>query len=421
VTLSTARASRSAARRHLEAAPAPAAQHRGRACAPTGAPARDPLRPAAPAALDAPRSAAAAAAPPPARAGPPLVVSLALLATFLVAAWAGAGALAPRRGAVPHAAARSGGVRPRVLVSIAAFYEPGRPVANLTRLLVEYASAPWAAAFDVRVRVDTTSAALGAALAPALAAARVPAPDITVWPLAALGGDPLRLPAMHRAAFAAAASFYDFFVYSEDDMLLPLATFSLYVVRRAALAARGWAFGFVRAEIWSADGATPVAVDNVEPVLDARVFSAPNGALYAEPWSPYAALYALDAAELRGFMADASGVWASGFPPLGARERVAVGYGFKFAGAGFDSAPYGARGWRARVLVPLTRAGAVDPAAVVFHLPSKYATHAPLGFHDVGSVKVADVFNFTGGRVPRAEALPDWPPPKRAPKPAAAR
>ena len=181
-------------------------------------------------------------------------------------------------------------------------------------------------------------------------------------------------------------------------------------VGRGELAARGWAFGWVRAERWSVDNVTAVAIDNIDPVVDARVYRTPAGHAYAEPWSPYAAFYALDAAELRAMIDDPSGVWHGGFPPFLPREKMSIGWSYVYTGGA--SAPYGATGWRARALVPLTPTGAIHSDAIAWHLPNKYATSATLGFHDLGSVLVSDVFQWGEKGFPSGggEPLGDLPP-----------
>ena len=286
----------------------------------------------------------------------------------------------------PLAASRT--PKPRLLVCIAAHWAPGLTTVHLERVLLEYGVA-FASAFDVRIRIDTDSPALRAAIAHSPAA---PFFEIIIWSLAELG-NPMHLPFMHRHHVQSVASEYDFFIFSEDDVLVPLASFLLYVHRRKELQALGWEFGWVRAEVWTADSVTAISVDNIEPVLDASVWETPSGHLYAEPWSPYAAFYALDTEELGKMITDPSRVWWEGFPPFQIREKVSVGYGYKYTGGA--AAPFGARGWRSCALVPLTPAGLVEPDAVIWHLPHKYATRPTLGFHDCGAVRVSDVFNWS--------------------------
>lgn len=335
-----------------------------------------------------------------------LVLMLLVLAALFVHSDRDGGGGGRSGGAALHVRAAS---RPRLFVVVCAHFEPGMRTDYVTRVLREYAAADFAAAFDVRVRVETDSAAL----APALSAAGAPAPDeVHVWSLAELGGDPYNLPRMHREAFAAAADegAADLFLFTEDDILVTAANVALYVARAPELVPHRWSLGYVRAELWGVDNATGIAIDNVTPTRGARVRAAPSGHLYAEPWSPYAAFYVADATELRAMREDPSDVWWGGFPAFDVRARFSVGYGFKFAGGG--GAAFGAVGWRNAVLVPLAGAdGAVHPDAVVWHLPRKYALAPVLGLGGVGSTCVADVLSWAPGELAaRTEPLGDLPP-----------
>ena len=294
--------------------------------------------------------------------------------------------------------------RPRLLVCIASHFTPGKSTtAHLARILRELRER-YARHYEVRVAVDTNSEEL-AALLPALAA---PVPLTSrVWGAAELG-NPLHLPHVHRHHVQQVLGEFDYVLFTEDDVLLPLESFQLYARRQRELWAQGWMFGWVRAELWGGDNTTAISIDNVDPVLDAPLYRAPSGQLYAEPWSPYTAFYVLDAEQAAAMVADASGVWANGFPPFLPRERVSVGYAYVRTGGA--TAPWGATGWRARALVPLDGAGRVEADAVAWHLPRKYAQSTALWFHDLGSVPVAQLFNWTGG-LPRAAPLPRFPPP----------
>lgn len=288
---------------------------------------------------------------------------------------------------------------PRLLVCIAAHRAPGQSAGHLARVLAEAAS--YRSAFSVTVAVDTNSAELaawveGESPAAGFASARV-------W-LSEELGDPLHLPNVHRHLMQARSSEFELFLYVEDDVLIPLRALSAFVAAQGELWERGWTYAWVRAELWRADNATAVSVDNIEPVQDPRVWRTPSGALYAEPWSPYAAAYALTRGQLEAMVRDASRVWYDGFPPFLPRERVAIGWAYARTGSTADPAPYGAVGWRARALVPITPNGTVHPDALVWHLPQKYAVHAPLFFKDLGAVPVADVFAWTQG-VPESQPL----------------
>ena len=291
--------------------------------------------------------------------------------------------------------------RPRILVCIAAHYGPGRTTAHLDRVIAEYRDA-YARHYAVTLVVDTNSEALVAHLA-----ASAPSVQARQWSALELG-DPLHLPYVHRHYMQQVLEDFEYFVFTEDDVLLPLESFQFYAARQRELWAKGWMFGWVRAELWGGDNRTAISIDNIEPVVDVPVYRGPaSGQLYAEPWSPYTAFYVLDREQALAMREDASEVWNNGFPPFLPREKMSVGY--LYVRTGGASEPYGAKGWRARALTPLDAWGAVVPEAIAWHLPRKYATSTQLWFHDLGSVPVRAMFNFTGG-APRPIPLVQHPP-----------
>ena len=231
-----------------------------------------------------------------------------------------------------------------------------------------------------------------------------------VWGAVELG-DPLHLPYVHRHHMQQVVDDYEYFMFTEDDVMVPVASFQFYASRQQELWAKGWMFNWVRAELWGGDNVTAISIDNIEPVFNPRVYKGPSGQLYAEPWSPYCAFYVLDREQLRVMMDDPSDVWSNGFPPFLPREKMSVGYFYKYTGG--SQQPYGAKGWRARALVPLDpMSGAVAAGAIAWHLPRKYAQSTQLWFHDLGSVPVHALFNWTdtGRPPPQPLPLPELPP-----------
>lgn len=347
--------------------------------------------------------------PPPRGLSRPVRLALLLLALLGLAALerppmpaARAGTGAGGSGARAPASLRS--PLPRLLVCIASHFTPGKSTpAHLARIFRELRER-YTRHYRVTVALDTNSAEWAAQLADAAGALEFSA---RVWGAAELG-DPLHLPHVHRHLVQQALDAHDYFMFTEDDVLLPLEAFQLYALRQRELWELGWLFGWVRAEVWGGDNATAVSIDNVDPIADPPVYRAPSGALYAEPWSPYTAFYVLDAEQARAMVADPSDVWANGFPPFLPRERISVGYFYARTGRAGDQ-PWGAKGWRARALVPLDAAGRVEKDAIAWHLPRKYAQGTRLWFHDLGSVPVDGLFNFSAPPVP--VGLPRFPPP----------
>ena len=276
---------------------------------------------------------------------------------------------------------------PRLLVCMAAHYGAGRTTAHLDRVLGEYLG-PFSRHYSVSVSVDTNSEELVAHLA-----LRFPAVQARLWSALELG-NPLHLPYVHRHHMQQVLEEHDYFVFTEDDVLLPLASFQFYARHQRELWDKGWMFGWVRAELWGGDNRTAISIDNIEPVVDPPLYRAErSGQLYAEPWSPYTAFYVLDREQALSMREDPSQVWNNGFPPFLPREKMSVGYLYAFTGGATE--PYGAKGWRARALTPLDASGAVLEEAIAWHLPRKYATSTQLWFHDLGSVPVQAMFNFS--------------------------
>lgn len=263
----------------------------------------------------------------------------------------------------------------KILVSVASYWTPGRPLEHLFRLLDEYDKS-FSAGYNVHVCIDTNSVELSDILS-----TRRPGQstrEVKVWSIEELGNNPEYLPRMHRPYWEELMNEFDFFVFTEDDILFSREAFDIYVDRRHLLQSKGWSFGWVRVEPWGVNNKTMVAIDILESRADMIVFETPGGHLWSEPWSPYSAHYVLDQDELRGMINDSSNVWSTGFPAIDNRENIALGYNYKFSGSQ-ESNPFGARGWQSRALVPISSDCTVEhPGGIVRHLPSKYAKSTSL-------------------------------------------
>ena len=265
----------------------------------------------------------------------------------------------------------------KILVSVAAHSSPGRPlsVEYLYRLLYEYEEKYTAGGYSVHVCIDTNSAELSDLLSSHKVVNSTR--EVRVWTLEELDGDPERLPHMHRRLWQERENEFDFFIFTEDDILYTLESFQVYVDRRLPLQEKGWNFGGVLVETWGRDNETLVAIGIIESRPIKTVFKTSNGHLWAEPWIPYTAHYVLDREELRTMIEDESGVWITGFPAIDTRANIATGYNYKFSGNP-NSNPKGAQGWQSRSLVPITRDCKVESAGLVYHMPSKYAKNTQL-------------------------------------------
>lgn len=266
----------------------------------------------------------------------------------------------------------------KILVSVAAHTSPNRPISfdHLSQLLYEYEENYAARGYFVHVRVDTNSKKLAEILTSNKTGQSTR--EVKVWSLEELGNDPEKLPHMHRQYWEESETDFDFFIFTEDDILFTRDAFEMYVDSRQMLQANGWTFGWVLVEKWGVDNETLVAIGDLESRAMKTVFETPDGLLWAEPLSPYTAHYVLDRDELRAMIEDKSHVWISGFPAIDTRANIAMGYNYKFSGSQ-ESNPYGVRGWQSRSLVPISRDCQVkQPGGIVRHLPSKYAKSTSL-------------------------------------------
>jgi hypothetical protein len=167
----------------------------------------------------------------------------------------------------------------------------------------------------------------------------------------------------HRTYFHKRLASYDFFVYSEDDMVLPRAAFQYYTQSYAELWARGWTFAFFRVE------GSPLRLTDHQwgtlhdpTVRNPLVYAAPSGATYVQLPEPYHALWVLDRQQMTQFAATRE--YVTGINPYGIRERFAVGWHW--------TAPTLFNSPRNRALSPIHANGSLVMEAAVFHLPVNY-------------------------------------------------
>jgi len=266
----------------------------------------------------------------------------------------------------------------RILVSITAHWSHNRPLQlnYFYRLLHEYEESYTSAGYTVHICVDTNSDELSKILSskPVGKSTLV----VRVFSLEELGSDPEYLPHMHRHYWEERKEDFDFFIFTEDDILFTRDSFEVYVERRQEVQEKGWIFGGVLVETWGIDNKTEVAIGIMESRPIKIVYETGSGHLWAEPWIPYTAHYVLDQDQLYKMIEDSSNVWVTGFPAIDTRANIALGYNYKYSG-NQSSNPKGARGWQSRALVPITRDCKVQqPGGIVYHLPSKYAKSTTL-------------------------------------------
>jgi hypothetical protein len=159
---------------------------------------------------------------------------------------------------------------------------------------------------------------------------------------------------------------FDYFLYAEDDMLVPEDAVALFTERSAELWPLGWLVGFLRVE---EDGTgQPSNPDTSilrpgKPEAGLSSMYVAGGRLYAALSNPYGAVWALSREQLDSFVGDPSGVYATGAMAFDIRARMSWGYLMAHQSDG---------SWIPRALLPAGRDGGVDTRARVFHLPSNY-------------------------------------------------
>ena len=312
-----------------------------------------------------------------------------------------------------------------ILVSISTHWSPGRSLEYLFRLLEEYESVYPSAGYNIHVCIDVNSAEVANILSshPHTQSTRV----VRVWSLEDLGGDPYNLPQFHRKYWEEHETEFDFFIFSEEDILFSLEAFNTYVERRQALQEKGWVFGWVRVETWGGDNKTLVVIDDRISRMNPTIFETPDGNLWAQSSISYTAHYILDREELRRSIEDESRIWNVGFSGFDFKgsnilhtgpEFLTVGFQYKYSG-NEKSVINGAKGWQSRALVPISRTCEVEIGGIVYHLPSKYGKNSILA-KDNECLEVSSSHAVCGlGKIPlfrvficdevKPISLPMWP------------
>ena len=287
---------------------------------------------------------------------------------------------------------------PRVLVAIASFSTTGAAPPHLLSVIAALFAWP---STDIDVRIDTNSEDLASRLRSSFVA---PLPvgrrlAVHVAPLPKMygaGGSHcdetcmFKLTWVHRSWMnttgdplawtfeqrdTGARPEYDHFLYLEDDVIIPVAAWQLYLSLQRTLELSGLQFQFTRVEESSGSPAAEqlVALDYfAQQIVDAPVFVDKSGGRWAVGM-PFAALWLLPATQFVSFSQD-SQQWPTGHPFFEIRESVAVGWMCEL-----DLHRCVSRG-----LVPLkvsvTGQLHIHPDATVWHMPNKYVTIQPASF-----------------------------------------
>jgi hypothetical protein len=171
--------------------------------------------------------------------------------------------------------------------------------------------------------------------------------------------DPRRLTWAHRDAMRTAFPHFDYFLYTEDDILLPPAAVAIWRERLPSLVKHGFLPGFLRVE------------ENRQGRLVASDFShqdSPEQVVfiderpYLHTTFPYQAMWLYDKETMRAFLA--SDTFTAGHVPSSHKPLESAALGFTFDDRNGE--------YRSRHLLPLTSSMQVDPSCYVFHMPSNY-------------------------------------------------
>ena len=279
----------------------------------------------------------------------------------------------------------------KILICIAFHYNQSR-IGYLQRVISSYLQFN---DYDIDIILDTNSDESTTAVA------ELPLPagktlTIKQWTLSELDNDPFRLTWTHRQHIAAKSEQYDYYVYTEDDILLPYENFLFWTQQEVELWQQDLLPGFLRVEqhpdypLVSVDNATTTGKPEIVNIGKHK---------YVRNLSPYAALWILTKQGLQKFLLDSQ--WHTGYlgyPHYPVREKVAIGYAWKKLPAGDH---------KHRMALAMNKGMQIDPRAFVYHLPNNYANNTNLFSGQYGSLPVefvipdADLF-------PQSEHIARW-------------
>lgn len=171
---------------------------------------------------------------------------------------------------------------------------------------------------------------------------------------------PFLLTWAHRAPMRSAVSDFDYFMYTEDDILITPTSIGLWHRNLPSLTKQGYLPGFLRVEL-NRRGAL-VSTDFLRKASRAEIIDVDGRPYLVAPF-PYQAFWLYDRTTMESFVA--SDTFENGHPPLtehDIRASAAIGYTFRQTGELYTS----------KHLLPLTASGQVDPRCFVFHLPCNY-------------------------------------------------
>ena len=340
--------------------------------------------------------------------------------------------------------------KPRIIIAVAAFFVERR-ISYIVSVIEEFMFRYPCCDIDIRIDVSSDSSRHNATFVIDSLTQVLPSPTtlqegkryIIIYNdvMIDLNGQPFNLVSVHRSWMRAALNFgpmgagfspyaqyhnlteettdqlvgweYNYFMYVEDDILIPEAAFLHYLNRYRILWKNGWIYTFVRTEVNASAPNILVSTDMTEPMQDPSIFDDGNGNMFVQLVRPYHAFWILDREQIVWAINDESNIWLEGSKIFGARERYAIGFIMKLLTVLQDDGKVTHR-WINRGATPvipvpsdillddkLKSAGVesprfymVDPACFVKHLPSNYVKEKYF-LNDIGSVPVVALLHFT--------------------------
>jgi hypothetical protein len=264
--------------------------------------------------------------------------------------------------------------------------ERSRPISLLVHIAFHFVAERWQylqrvlaglAEYEIDrlvVIVDSNTPEVGARIA-ALSLPAHCTVQVAVHPRLA---HPFDLTWAHRQHMASEIAAFDYFMYLEDDILVPWATFAAWLRREQAVAAAGYIHGFLRVEFDAAGN--PRATDwRRAAQRPARIEI--EGVRYIRPTWFYQACWVYSRLTLQRFVR--SGAWTRGVHPWSSvmREHRRADLGNltrEYSAFGMACATPG----RPRVLLPVNDDAQVRSDCWVYHLPNNYAQGSSLTLMD---------------------------------------
>lgn len=168
---------------------------------------------------------------------------------------------------------------------------------------------------------------------------------------------PFDLTWVHRTPLRQALPAFDYFMYIEDDILIPPSTAQAWAASLEIVKPAGYLPGFLRVEtdrrgrLVSSDFLRPSSRRDVIEIA---------GRPFLKAAYPYTAFWLYDRATMERFVD--SPVYTEGFTESDIRASAATGFSYRKVGSRYE----------AQVVLPLTDKLCIDPACYVFHMPANY-------------------------------------------------